>query len=519
LKESTIYRRRERLRKMTSGSGLGDAYGATIDRIKAQGGDRPGLGMSALMCISHAERPLSADELCHAVAIELGSTNFNADNVPSMSTLLGCCQGLITVNKEASTVRLIHFTLQEYLSTSADIFSTPHSTMTEICLTYLNSEQIMAIPADSSPNIPNIPFLKHCFLYWGAHAKRELSDHARPLALQLLLECDGHISIKSFLEQSGYSWFLRTGRDLRFNGLHWASFFGVAELVAALIEMGCYDTDVEDFWGRTPLALAAENGHEEVVKILLERGEANPNKPDASGLAPISCAAMSGHGAVVKIFIGREDVNPHRRDNAGTIPITLAARRGHTEVVKILLAHQDVNPNKLDTWDATLLWDAAAGGNEGAAIILLGREEVNPDKPDGDGRTLLSHAAGNGHVGVIKILLGCQEINPNKPDNSGRTPFSHAAGAGDGEVVKILLGCPEINPEKSDNDGRTPLFYAAMGGSEEVVKMLLGCEKVNPNKLDNYSITALYFASGSKLERLMKMLRGREEVNPDQPTH
>ena len=103
LKESTIYRRRERLRKITGGSGLGDAYSTRIERIKGQGGHKP-RGMTSLMWISHAERPLSADELCHALAIELGSTNFNADNVPSMLTLLSCCQGLITVDEEASTV-------------------------------------------------------------------------------------------------------------------------------------------------------------------------------------------------------------------------------------------------------------------------------------------------------------------------------------------------------------------------------------------------------------------------------
>ena len=101
---------------MIDGLGLGDVYGATIKRIKAQDGDKPGLGMAALMWVSHAERPLQADELCHALVVELGSTGFNTANVPSISILAGCCQGLITVDKEASTVRSIHFTLQEYLS-------------------------------------------------------------------------------------------------------------------------------------------------------------------------------------------------------------------------------------------------------------------------------------------------------------------------------------------------------------------------------------------------------------------
>ena len=66
MQESTIYRRREKLSKMIGGLGLEDVYGATIEWIKAQGGDKLRLGMGALMWISYAERPLSPDELCHA---------------------------------------------------------------------------------------------------------------------------------------------------------------------------------------------------------------------------------------------------------------------------------------------------------------------------------------------------------------------------------------------------------------------------------------------------------------------
>ena len=40
-----------------------------------------------------------AGQLCHALAIELGSTDFNASNVPWITTLVSSCQGLITVDK------------------------------------------------------------------------------------------------------------------------------------------------------------------------------------------------------------------------------------------------------------------------------------------------------------------------------------------------------------------------------------------------------------------------------------
>ena len=68
-------------------------------------------------------------------------------------------------------MRLIYFTLQEYLSTRYDIFGRPHSAMAEICLIYLNSEQVKAIPADRSPDVRYTPFLEYCSAHWGDHAK------------------------------------------------------------------------------------------------------------------------------------------------------------------------------------------------------------------------------------------------------------------------------------------------------------------------------------------------------------
>jgi len=134
--------------------------------------------MDALMWISHAERPLKPDELCHALAVERGSLDVNADNVPSIGTLLLCCQGLVVMDKEASTVRLIHFTLQEYLKAHVEFFGAAHATMAETCLSYLNSQQVKALSASSSPDLPSTPFLEYSSVYWGVHAKRGLSNRA-----------------------------------------------------------------------------------------------------------------------------------------------------------------------------------------------------------------------------------------------------------------------------------------------------------------------------------------------------
>ena len=178
LHESTIYGRREKLIRMTDGLELGDVYGATIERIKAQAGDKSRLGMAALMWISHAERPLEADELCHALAVKPGSTDFNNENVPLISTLVSCCQGLITVDKEESTVRLIHFILHEYLSTHPDAFSRPHSAMAEICLAYLIPDRIEPF-RPLLLLVPGAPSFYHTVQYTGESMRKGSSRTMR----------------------------------------------------------------------------------------------------------------------------------------------------------------------------------------------------------------------------------------------------------------------------------------------------------------------------------------------------
>jgi len=341
---------------MTAGLELGDVYNSTIERIKEQDGDKSRLGMAALMWISHAERPLRADELCHALAVELGSTYFSAGNIPSVSTLVGSCQGLITVDKEASTVRLIHFTLQEYFSAHPDIFSKPHSAMAEICLTYLNSQQVKALSTAPSASMENIPFLEYCSVYWGAHAKKELSGYARSLALELLKGHYSRIPTKLLLKQVRHFQFWRFDTWSPFSGLHCASFFGIVGVVAALLEAGGHDINGEDFSGCTPLSWAACNGHEEAVKILLGWGGVNPDKSDKRDRTPLSYAASSGHEGVVKILLERGEVDADKPDNTGQTPLFYAA------------------------------W----GGREGVVKILLGREGVNADRPDNDGKTPLA---------------------------------------------------------------------------------------------------------------------------------
>ena len=83
------------------------------------------------------------------------------------------------------------------------------------------------------------------------------------------------------------------GKPYLFSRLHCASFLGIGEIAAELVEAEGCDINQRDSAGNTPLFWAAWNGHEGVVKILLGRNDVDPDKPDKTGRTPLSCAADS----------------------------------------------------------------------------------------------------------------------------------------------------------------------------------------------------------------------------------
>jgi len=121
------------------------------------------------MWVSHAEQPLRIDELCHALAVEMGATDIDLENIRPQDAVLGACLGLAMVDVETSTVRLIHYSLQEYLSRPG-VLPDAHTTLSQTCLTYLNYDQVKRLPADNVSNLTDMPFLEYSSLHRGSHA-------------------------------------------------------------------------------------------------------------------------------------------------------------------------------------------------------------------------------------------------------------------------------------------------------------------------------------------------------------
>jgi len=549
LGETTAYGRRQKLRAITHGLDLKGVYGTTLERIKEQGGEKARLGMAALMWISHSERLLQLDELLCALSVEIGSTDLNAERIPSVETLLSCCLGLVIVDTEASTVRLIHYTLQEYLYTYPDLFGATHSVMAETCLTYLNFQTIREISSLHLTPPQLTPFLKYSSLYWGAHARREASKDAISLALKLFSQIESHISTRLLL----LDLIPRTGRYIRdipingpligFTGLHSASVFGIVEIATTLLDQPNPDLNKRDFLGITPLIWAAICGQEQIAKLLLERQSISPDKPDKYfRRTALSWAAWKGNEGCVRVILerafskpdggdgwwgkaprvvnivrGRRCVNPNKPDKYGQTPILLAAGEGHEGVVRLLLARKDVKPDTVDGYGRTPLLCASGIWHDEIVKLLVEQEDVNIHRADKNGHTVLPLAVERGSVRIVGVLLGRKDFNPNTRSKTGRTLLSLASEKGHDGVVKLLLGREDVSPDVPDNDGRTPLSWAAENGHDEVVKLLLGREDVNPNMPDNGGQTPLWRAAWYECDGVVKLLLGREDVNPDRP--
>ena len=418
LGEITLHRRRKKLDEMIKGEGLGDAYAATLSRMKAQSRSRSKLGMEVLMWVSHAERPLHVDELCHALGVEEGSIDLNIRNIPAVETLLACSLGLVTVEKSSSTLRPVHYTLQEYLSHNPNLFLKPHSLIAEVCLTYLNFRHVMSFSPTLRSVPPTAPFVEYASCYWGTHCRWGSTERVKTLALKLLDGYDKHISSKILLlceiDIRGRPFDLQD-TPKGFTGLHGAAYLGCVGIMVALLETNQWDVQATDFHGNTAIIWAARKGHERVVKVLLERNDVNPNTPENEyGQTPLSQAAKNGHEGVVRILLERNDVNPDTADTKyGQTPLSQAAENGYQEVVRTLLERNDVNPDKENKWGQTPLSLAARNGHEGVVRMLLERNDVNPDKADEWGETPLSQAARIGHEGVMKLLLERKKATPD----------------------------------------------------------------------------------------------------------
>ena len=412
---------RAALKNLPSGSDAYDhAYKDAMLRIEGQVADREELAKQVLSWITCTERPLTTCELQHALAVEIGETELDKENLPDIEDLVSVCAGLVTIDEESNIIRLVHYTTQEYFErTQNQWFPDAATDITASCVTYLSFdvfERGFCLSDDEfKERLRSNQFFEYAVENWGHHA-RKISILSPVLSHKVVsfLMNEAKVSASSQgliapwmatrrgLSNSNYSQKIQK----RVTGLHLTAYFAAEAVAKLLLETGKLDIDSKDSYGQTPLSWAAENGHEAIVKLLLETGKVDVDSKDKSGWTPLSWAALNGHEAVVKIFLETGRVDVDLEDEYRRTPLSWAARKGHVAVVKLLLETGKVKADSRDSKHSStpLLW-AARNGHEAVVKLLLETGKVDINSKDKDDRTPLLWATTNGSQAIIKLLL------------------------------------------------------------------------------------------------------------------
>ena len=312
LEARTIRERREALQTLPPN--LEEAFGKTIERIQTQPKAWVKQATKILTWIHLAERPLSIGELLEACAIREGDSDLDPNNFPSRGTFLNCCLGLAIVENETSTVRLVHFSLQEYLTKEVQILGRPigegHEDMARACLTYIMFRSVTKMDSKKrskenkvGTSTPSHALLNYAACEWGHHVRK--SGCLRGTAIQLAhkylhMDLDRRMKSHSCL---CFSFGIVDPVACSFSVMHIGAYFGIHIILSELVKQDDVMADSKDNeYGQTPLSLAAENGREAVVKLLVGRDDVKADSKDDGGRTSLSWAAENGHEAVVKLL-------------------------------------------------------------------------------------------------------------------------------------------------------------------------------------------------------------------------
>jgi ankyrin repeat protein len=462
------------------------------------------------ICLS----PFICARLQHALAVFPGDANLDEQGIPDESTLTNHCAGLVSIDEESRTVRLVHYTAQEYLERILpNTQPQAHTGIATTCLTYLLFDAFANGECDEDEvekRLQEYPLLGYAAKYWSDHARRGSENQAKDLILRLLkrksnLSC----SIQADRYKGFYPYFPEPN-TLKNIQIRLRSF-------KELIRGGGYNR--YSLTGKTRLHLAAGFRLRSIVRLLVEEG-ANMTASDGTGMRALDIAAAEGFADIVQLLPASTiDSEEFYR------PLEFAMARGHEGAVRVLLERGDAEPGTIFEEQTVLTW-AVENGYLGLINLMLLKDNVSADLKDASGRTALSYAAENGRGKIVRLLLDSDDVNGDSTDPwSNRTPLSFAAERGNEEVVRLLLDREDVKPDSTgpgeseySDDGRSPLSWAAGAGHEHIVRILLARDDVNVDSFDCTGRTPLSWAVEGGHERVVQQLiRGGAEVDAAEP--
>jgi hypothetical protein len=343
---------REALRSVPSNLEL--AYIEVFQRIEKN--KCRGVVLKILSWIYHARRIMTMAEVCEAIVVGHGDTEFNSEDIVQPARIVAWCQGLVSYDEASGRTELSHYTVHEFLETNPEIaplFS--DLVLSKACLKYM-----ILVPCEE---LLTRPFMHYAGCFWSDHARgeNEMDPEVQSYTLQLLTSPQRFAAMQK-----------SDGKTLGCPALHYVAEHNLATICRFMLEKGKttksnLQVDSMDSQGRTALHRAAGCGHERVIRTLLE-ANADVNKQDSGRMTPLHWAICNRHERVVEMLLkANADVN--KPDESGITPLRYAIFKGNERVVEMLLkANGDVN--KPDESGITPLRYTIFKGNERVVEML-----------------------------------------------------------------------------------------------------------------------------------------------------
>jgi len=251
--------------------------------------------------------------------------------------------------------------------------------------------------------------------------------------------------------------------------MHLAAHSGAYNVVQALSAANA-DPDLVDRDDRTPLHVAALNGHANVVQFLLSEGKATPNMLDKNDQTALHFACIGGYLDVCgKLIEHKAYVEVDTVSNLQ--PLHFAALSGHTSIARLLLQHNaDINCLCAEDLQSPLHCASSRGHAEVVQLLISKGAEV--DIRNASHATPLHHAAMNNHIRVVERLLEAH-ANPLAVAKNNWTPMLMAFRQGHMECGRLLertasnlkRRAAARNSQKGDSQPLMPSSAAVQGES------------------------------------------------------
>ncbi|KIW73127.1 hypothetical protein, variant [Phialophora macrospora] len=530
------------------GDALHRAYEDTMRRIECQPTELSELARKVLVCVAYSARPLSLDELRHALAVDEDTYELDPElDLDHPQDMMSSCAGLVVVDSESNIVRLVHYTTQSFLDSYSDnLMRDRHGFLAATCLNYLHLDAFATHVSDTA----DYPFLRYSAQHWNWHLSLASSPtHLRQRAFAFL----DHVGrVTTALPPFEWMAYQRHGAC----ALHFLAYRGLDDWIIDYIRRGqpsegnirqeplCTEcgmsvaqneerwkddstswgkalTSFRDSLGRTPLWYATRARQDSTAKLLLDINEELLNDEDNTRQSLLAYALECGAEAIALRILEKPIMIPWRdyRDKYGQTYLHLAINSGSQAVVarlpELILASELIDPispigsftTTQDSIGETAFFFSAKGDSVNITKKMLDYSKgLELNIPDKLGMSPLSKAASYGMSEVVKLLLDQENIQTALRDRKGRTALHWAAMNGSVATISCLIDSGEFPVDSTDTQGRTSLPSAAEHGKVDVMLHHLSRKDVDVQSVDDDGANALMYASSYGRTRCVAVL-------------